>query len=344
MEKKAQTLNAKKLTKQDFASDQEPRWCVGCGDYAILAQVKRVLPELGIPREKIVFVSGIGCSSRFPYYLNTYGLHTVHGRAPTVATGIKLANPDLSVWIVTGDGDGLSIGGNHLLHLFRRNLDVNVILFNNEIYGLTKGQFSPTSPLGKVTKSSPYGSVDAPLNPISFALGAGATFVARSIDRDTRHLAHILKRAAEHKGCSFIEVYQNCNIFNDGAFAELTSPETKLDHVLYLEHGQPLIFGKEKKRGLRLKGMNFEIVELHEEEDVGQLYLHNENDFNPAAAFLLAHLTDREDYPTPVGVFRRIQEPTYEYLVHDQIQRVTDQKGKGDLAQIYMSGDVWKVE
>ena len=344
MQKDKDTVAAKKLTKQDFASDQEPRWCVGCGDYAILAQMKRVLPELGIPRENIVFVSGIGCSSRFPYYLNTYGLHTVHGRAPTVATGIKLANPELSVWIVTGDGDGLSIGGNHLLHLFRRNPDVNVILFNNEIYGLTKGQFSPTSPLGKVTKSSPYGSVDAPLNPISFALGAGATFVARTIDRDTRHMAHILKRAVEHKGCSFVEVYQNCNIFNDGAFIELTAPDSKPDHVLYLEDGQPLIFGKEKDRGLRLKGMNFEVVNIATEEDKAGLYVHQESNANPAAAFLLAHLTDQEAYPTPVGVFRRVEAPTYESLVYDQIQRVTEQKGRGDLVQVFMSGDVWRVE
>ena len=251
-----------KLARQDFISNQDVRWCPGCGDYSILAQTQKSLPDLGIPRENFVFISGIGCSSRFPYYMNTYGFHTIHGRAPTLASGVKLARPDLSVWVVTGDGDSLSIGGNHFIHVLRRNIDLNIVLFNNRIYGLTKGQYSPTSELGKVTKSTPFGSLDTPFNPPAVALGAQATFVARSIDRYPSHLQKMLGRAHGHKGASFLEVYQNCLIFNDGAFRLLTEKETKGDHVLELENGKPMIFGKEKNKGIRLDGFKPEVVTL----------------------------------------------------------------------------------
>lgn len=336
--------SAPQPVKEDFGSDQEVRWCPGCGDYAILAQMKRVLPDLGIPREKTVFVSGIGCSSRFPYYMNTYGFHTIHGRAPTVATGIKLANPELSVWLITGDGDGLSIGGNHLMHLFRRNLDVNIVLFNNQIYGLTKGQFSPTSPAGKITKTTPYGSLSNPFNPISMALAGGATFVARTIDRHTKHMAEIFRRAAEHKGCAFVEVYQNCNIFNDGAFKELTDADTKQDHVLYLEDRQPLVYGKESNRGLRINGFNFEVKEIQGEDDLSDLSRHNENDPNSGYAYLLSKLSDTPGFPTPIGVFRRMEAEPYEVKFHEQMRMVTEKKGRGDLKKLFLTGDTWQVD
>lgn len=330
--------------KINFASDQEVRWCPGCGDYAILSTIKKVLPELGIPREKLVFVSGIGCSSRFPYYLNTYGVHSIHGRAPTIATGIRLANPDLSVWIITGDGDGLSIGGNHLIHIMRRNLNVNIILFNNQIYGLTKGQYSPTSPRGQVTKSSPYGSIDNPFNPVRVALAAGATFVARTIDRDTRHMAEIFRRAARHKGVSFIEVYQNCVIFNDGAFRVVTDPSEKWEHALYMEHEKPLLFGKENKKGLVLKGYHLEVVEVPDPAHVDHILVHNEHHPDTAYATLLSELTDKPDMPIPVGVFRDIEAETYEEAFFRQIEYVRQRKGEGDLKQLLLTGDTWKVE
>ena len=330
--------------KEDFGSDQEVRWCPGCGDYAILAQMKRVLPDLGIPREKTVFISGIGCSSRFPYYMNVYGFHTIHGRAPTVATGLKLANPELSVWLITGDGDGLSIGGNHLMHLFRRNLNVNVVLFNNQIYGLTKGQFSPTSPVGKVTKTTPYGSLSNPFNPTSLALAAGASFVARTIDRHTKHMAEIFRRAAEHEGCSFVEVYQNCNIFNDGAFKVLTEAETKLDNVLFLEDGQPLVYGKEGNRGLQLNGFDFEIKDIHNEKDIAGLHVHSEGVTNTAYAYLLSKLSDNPDMPTPIGVFRKFEAKPYEIKFHEQMELVKEKKGKGDLKKLFLTSDTWQVD
>ena len=250
------------LKPADFASDQDVRWCPGCGDYSILAQMKKVMPTLGIPRENIVFISGIGCSSRFPYYMNTYGIHSIHGRAPAVATGLKSSRPDLNVWVITGDGDGLSIGGNHLMHAIRRNMDVNIVLFNNRIYGLTKGQYSPTSPLGKTTKSTPMGSVDNPLYPLSIAIGCEATFVARSIDTHIKHLEVTLKRAAEHRGTAFVEVYQNCNIFNDNAWAYTKDRQTKQENTIELEHGKPLIFGANRDKGIRLNGLEPEVVEL----------------------------------------------------------------------------------
>src|SRR4051812_47472884 len=278
------------LKPTDFASDQDVRWCPGCGDYSILAQMKKVLPTLGIPREKTVFISGIGCSSRFPYYMNTYGIHSIHGRAPAVATGLKASRPDLSVWVITGDGDALSIGGNHLMHAIRRNLDLNIVLFNNRIYGLTKGQYSPTSPLGQVTKSTPMGSVDNPLHPLSMAIGCEATFVARSIDVNIKHLTATLKRAAEHKGTSFVEVYQNCNVFNDGAFEYATSRDTKLDTVLELEHGKPLIFGAKRDRGIRLNGMEPEIVQLGKGISEDDLLFHDERAPEPTLAYLLSRM------------------------------------------------------
>ncbi|RMF60351.1 MAG: 2-oxoacid:ferredoxin oxidoreductase subunit beta, partial [Calditrichaeota bacterium] len=306
MADKEQAMSTKPQQKQDFSSDQDVRWCPGCGDYAILAQMKRVLPTLGIPREKFVFISGIGCASRFPYYLNTFGLHTIHGRAPTVATGIKLANPELSVWIITGDGDSLSIGGNHLIHICRRNLDVKIVLFNNQIYGLTKGQYSPTSPKGKITKTSPYGSLDTPFNPVSLALSAGATFVARTIDRDTKHMAEMFRRAAMHKGCAFVEVFQNCNIFNDGAYNEFTDPATKAERVLYLEDGKPMIYGAEQDKGLVINGFDIESISLKDEQDRERVIVHKEGNKNVAYAQLLARLTFHPQLPTPVGVFRQV--------------------------------------
>ena len=280
------------LTRKDFVSDQMVRWCPGCGDYAILAQMQKVLPELGIAKENIVFISGIGCSSRFPYYMNTYGIHSIHGRAPTLATGLKIANPDLSVWVITGDGDGLSIGGNHLLHTLRRDIDINIILFNNRIYGLTKGQYSPTSPQGKVTKSSPMGSLEQPLNPLSVAIGAEATFVARTIDTNVKHMAETLKRAAAHKGTSFVEIYQNCVIFNDKAFGYATDSKTKVDNVLELENGKPMIFGKDQDKGIRLNELNPEIVSL---DAVAQktYWFTEKTPLNPAGLICLAGCATR---------------------------------------------------
>ena len=267
------------LTSKDFATDQEVRWCPGCGDYSILAQVQKVMPGLGIPRENIVIVSGIGCSSRFPYYMNTYGMHSIHGRATAIASGLKATRPELSVWIVTGDGDSLSIGGNHTIHLLRRNFDVNILLFNNQIYGLTKGQYSPTSELNKVTKSTPYGSIDHPFNPLALALGADATFVARSMDRDPKHLQSMLLRANQHKGASFLEIYQNCNIFNDGAFEVFTEKGTKADEALFLEQGKPLVFGARQNKGIKLDGFTPVVVNLEEGHSANDLWIHDEHDF-----------------------------------------------------------------
>jgi 2-oxoglutarate ferredoxin oxidoreductase subunit beta len=330
-----------KLTRKDFTSDQTVRWCPGCGDYAILAQMQKVLPELGIPKEKIVFVSGIGCSSRFPYYMNTYGIHSIHGRAPTIATGLKIANPDLSVWIITGDGDGLSIGGNHLLHVMRRNVDVNIILFNNRIYGLTKGQYSPTSLPGHVTKSSPMGSLEQPLYPISLAVGSEATFIARTIDTHVKHMADILKRAAEHKGTSFVEVYQNCVIFNDGAWSHATDAAVKDEHILELEHGQPMIFGKNRDKGIRLNELEPEVVALDivARED---LLVHRENAPEPSLAYLLSRMR-HPDFPEPIGVFRCVEKPVYEQGVLGQIDKAIRSRGQGDLKELYHSGDTWEV-
>jgi 2-oxoglutarate ferredoxin oxidoreductase subunit beta len=329
------------LKPTDFESDQDVRWCPGCGDYSILAQMKKVLPTLGVPPEKTVFISGIGCSSRFPYYVNTYGIHSIHGRAPAFATGLKATRPDLSVWVITGDGDGLSIGGNHLLHAIRRNIDINIILFNNSIYGLTKGQYSPTSPLGHVTKSTPRGSIDHPLNPISVALAAEATFVARSIDVYVPHLIKTLTRAANHRGTSFVEIYQNCNVFNDGAWEQFTDKAVKDDNLLELEHGKPMTFGKERNKGIRLNGMTPEVVSLSEVA-ADDLLFHDESPPESQLAFLLSRMRYPK-FPEPIGVFRDVQRPTYDHLMNEQIRAATSDRGSGSLEDLFNSNETWVV-
>jgi 2-oxoglutarate ferredoxin oxidoreductase subunit beta len=332
------------LSRKDFMSDQEVRWCPGCGDYSILAQTQKVMPDLGLPREKIVFISGIGCSSRFPYYMNTYGFHTIHGRAPAIATGLKASRPDLMVWVITGDGDALSIGGNHILHVLRRNVDVKIVMFNNRIYGLTKGQYSPTSEFGKRVRSAPMGAPDYPLNPLSVAIGAEATFVARTVDTDTKHLIATLERAAAHKGTAFVEVYQNCNIYNDGAFAYLTDRETHDDRALYLEHGKPLLFGKDHNRGIRLNGLHPEIVTLGENGvTANDLLHHDESVADPTLAYLLSRL-DHPTYPVPLGVLRAIQRPTYDGILEEQQEAALSRYGAGDLDELFNRGDTWVVE
>ena len=339
----AETVPHEKYTAKDFQSDQDVRWCPGCGDYSILAQTQRIMPDLGIPRHKVVFISGIGCSSRFPYYMDTYGFHSIHGRATALASGVKMARPDLSVWVATGDGDGMSIGGNHLIHLLRRNLDIKVLLFNNQIYGLTKGQYSPTSELGKITKSTPYGSLDYPFNPASLALGASATFVARTLDRDPRHLQATLKRAADHRGTAFVEVYQNCNVFNDGAFFQFTEKETKDDSVVFIEHGKPLIFGKEHDKGIRLNGFTPEVVSLKDGKySTTDLLVHNEKD--TTLSFILADMTYKSHLPRPVGIFLSIDRPTYEDGMTKQIQTAKEKRGEGDIAKLLNSGETWVIE
>ena len=331
-----------KLTRKDYASDQEVRWCPGCGDYSILAQMQKSMADLGIARENLVFVSGIGCSSRFPYYMNTYGFHTIHGRAPAFATGIKCANPELSVWVATGDGDGLSIGGNHMLHVLRRNMDIKIILFNNRIYGLTKGQLSPTSEFGKTTKSTPVGSIENPINPIAFALASEATFVARAIDTDTVHLQEVIRRAAEHKGAAFVEVFQNCNIFNDGAFESVAGKDVRDDKLLRLEHGKPMVYGKDRDRGICLDGYHVETVQLTDGITEKDLIVHDEAARDSSLAYLLAH-NRHSDFPVPVGVFRAVRRPTYDELLTDQIKTSRDKKGEGSLHDLIYSGLRWTV-
>jgi 2-oxoglutarate ferredoxin oxidoreductase subunit beta len=331
------------LKADDFASDQDIRWCPGCGDYSILAQMKKVLPEIGIPPEQTVFISGIGCSSRFPYYVNTYGVHSIHGRAPAVATGLKLARPDLSVWVITGDGDSLSIGGNHFIHLLRRNVDLNIVLFNNRIYGLTKGQYSPTSVEGQITKSTPMGVVDHPLNPISIAIGAEATFIARSVDSNIKHLATVLKRAAEHRGTSFVEVYQNCNVFNDGAFSYAQDKATRDETTIELEHGKPMIFGKDKDKGIRLNGFSLEVVNLAEGKIKETELLFHDEQADPALGYLLSRMRHPQ-FPEPIGVLRNVAHETFEQAVRGQIDQAVEQRGKGDLQKLFASGDTWTVK
>jgi 2-oxoglutarate ferredoxin oxidoreductase subunit beta len=330
-----------KLTKKDFQSDVDPRWCPGCGDYSILAQVQTVLPDLGIPKENFVFISGIGCSSRFPYYMNTYGFHTIHGRAPAIATGLKMSRPDLSVWVVTGDGDALSIGGNHFIHMMRRNVDLKVLLFNNRIYGLTKGQYSPTSELGKRTKSTPAGSIDAPFNPLHVALGANASFVARSIDVDPKHLQATLARAAKHKGTAFVEIMQNCNVFNDGAWEHITEKAVKDQAQLRLEHGKPLLFAKGTK-GIRLNGFTPEVVTLGENGVTEKDILVHDEKAAPSLSFLISELM-APDFPTPVGVFRDVERPVHHELDQAQLAAAREKKGPGDLKKLLQSGDTWTV-
>ena len=329
------------LKAADFASDQDVRWCPGCGDYSILAQMKKVLPELGVPREKIVFVSGIGCSSRFPYYMNTYGMHSIHGRAPGFATGLKTTRPDLMVWVITGDGDALSIGGNHFIHALRRNLDVNIVLFNNRIYGLTKGQYSPTSVEGQITKSTPMGSIDHPLSPLSVALAAEATFVARSLDSHVKHLAETLKRAAGHKGTSLVEVYQNCNVFNDGAMDYAREKKQRDQNVVELEHGKPLVFAGGEK-GVRLIGNRLEVVNTAD-VPADDLLIHDEADPNPSIQMMLARMS-YPDMPEPIGVLRAVEGvATYDDQINDQVELAKTQRGEGDLDKLYRSADTWVV-
>ena len=334
MQEETQTYTAK-----DFASDQEVKWCPGCGDYSILKQVQSILPEIGIKRENMVFVSGIGCSSRFPYYMNTYGIHSIHGRAPAVATGIKLANPELNVWIITGDGDGLSIGGNHFIHLMRRNLDVNILLFNNEIYGLTKGQFSPTSQLGLKTKSSPFGVIDQPFNPLSLALGSGATFVSRTLDREPKSLREVLLEAQKHKGTSFVEIYQNCVIFNDGVFDEFTNKATKEEANLYLENGKPLKFGKDLSKGIILENLEPKIIDITEDTDESKLWIHDETSILKAQILARFNFDEEfSDFPRPFGVFYKKNRASYEETFTNQVE-----KNKPDMQQILNGNITWTV-
>jgi len=336
---------AVKLTRQDFVTNQEVRWCPGCGDYSILAQVQKVMPELGLNKENIVFISGIGCSSRFPYYMNTYGFHTIHGRAPAIATGVKTANPDLQVWVVTGDGYALSIGGNHFIHALRRNVDLKIILFNNRIYGLTKGQYSPTSELGKINKSAPMGTIDYPINPLSLGLAAEATFIGRSMDVDPKHLGMMVERLAKHKGSGFLEVYQNCNIFNDGAFKNFNERVVKDDRMIYLEHGKPLLFGKNQEKGIRLntQTMEAEVVTVGENGvTTADLLVHDENSPRSYLAYILGRF-QYPDFPVPMGVFRQVLRPTYEQMLADQINTAIDKQGPGDLHKLLNSGETWTI-
>jgi len=329
-----------KLTRKDFTSGLAVRWCPGCGDFAILSQIQKTLPEIGVPRENIVFISGIGCSSRFPYYVNTYGIHSIHGRAPTLATGLKCARPELMIWVMTGDGDGLSIGGNHFLHALRRNIDINIVLFNNRIYGLTKGQYSPTSEFGKRTKSSPDGSIENPLNPIGVAIGAETSFIARTVDTFQKHMASVLKRAAEHSGATLVEVAQNCRIFNDGAWNHLTNPDTKADSVLFLEHAKPMLFGKTMEKGIRLNGLTPEVVTV---SDVGEenLLVHDESAAEPTLAYFLSRMGP-PDFPTPVGVFRCISKPVYDQSLMAQV-KAAQEGSPPDLNTLYRQTESWAV-
>ncbi|MFH9676311.1 2-oxoacid:ferredoxin oxidoreductase subunit beta [Streptomyces sp. NPDC017405] len=334
-----------KQSMKDFKSDQEVRWCPGCGDYAILAAVQGFMPELGLAKENIVFVSGIGCSSRFPYYMNTYGMHSIHGRAPAIATGLAASRRDLSVWVVTGDGDALSIGGNHLIHALRRNVNLKILLFNNRIYGLTKGQYSPTSEVGKITKSTPMGSLDAPFNPVSLAIGAEATFVARTIDSDRKHLTEVLRAAAAHPGTALIEIYQNCNIFNDGAFDALKDKERAGEALIRLEHGQPIRFGADGARGIvrdRATG-DLEVVTVTPENEA-DILVHDAHTASPTTAFALSRLADPDTlHHTPIGVFRSVERPVYDTQMAQQLDTAVAQHGKGDLAALLAGGDTWTV-
>ncbi|KAA6216239.1 2-oxoacid:ferredoxin oxidoreductase subunit beta [Streptomyces filamentosus] len=332
-------------TMKDFKSDQEVRWCPGCGDYAVLAAVQGFMPELGLAKENIVFVSGIGCSSRFPYYMNTYGMHSIHGRAPAIATGLATSRRDLSVWVVTGDGDALSIGGNHLIHALRRNVNLKILLFNNRIYGLTKGQYSPTSEVGKITKSTPMGSLDAPFNPVSLAIGAEATFVARTVDSDRKHLTEVLRRAAEHDGTALVEIYQNCNIFNDGAFDALKDKDQAKEAVIRLEHGQPIRFGAENDQGVVRDPAtgDLEVVTVTPDNE-DRILVHDAHTASPTTAFALSRLADPDTlHHTPIGVFRSVQRPVYDTLMADQLDHAVEQHGKSDLTALLTGNDTWSV-
>ncbi|PUZ20429.1 2-oxoglutarate ferredoxin oxidoreductase subunit beta [Chitinophaga costaii] len=341
------TIAPQALTSKDFATDQEVRWCPGCGDYSILKQVQTIMPGLGIPRENIVIVSGIGCSSRFPYYMNTYGMHSIHGRATAIASGLKATRPELSVWIVTGDGDGLSIGGNHTIHLLRRNFDVNIMLFNNQIYGLTKGQYSPTSEEHKITKSTPMGSIDHPFNPLALALGADASFIARSMDRDPKHLQEMLKRSNAHKGASLLEIYQNCNIFNDGAFEVFTEKGSKAEETLFVEHGKPMIFGATKNKGIRFNGLRPEVVSLEDGQySADDLWIHDENDFYKAQVLVRMFDDPRVigHFPRPFGVFYTAHRNTYEESLQLQLDDAIARRGPGDLDKLLAGNETWEIK
>jgi 2-oxoglutarate ferredoxin oxidoreductase subunit beta len=330
-------------TKKDWTSDQEVRWCPGCGDYGILLAVQMLMPDLGVLPENVVFVSGIGCSSRFPYYMNTYGIHSIHGRAPAIATGIALARPDLDVWVITGDGDGLSIGGNHLIHALRRNVNLTILLFNNRIYGLTKGQYSPTSETGKVTKSTPFGSIDPPFNPVAVALGAEASFVARTHDLDRKHMMETFRLAHEHRGASFVEIFQNCNVFNDHAFEAVTGKQRRTDMVIPLEHGQPIRFGADREKGVVMGGDGqLRVVTV---ADVGEdaIHVHDATRDDSGLAFALARLSNSMDQPTPIGVFRAVERPEYASEVSRQLVDASARKGSGDLAALLRSNGTWTV-
>ncbi|MGW3141185.1 2-oxoacid:ferredoxin oxidoreductase subunit beta [Streptomyces sp. NPDC001139] len=333
------------LTARDFKSDQEVRWCPGCGDYAILAAVQGFMPELGLAKENIVFVSGIGCSSRFPYYMNTYGMHSIHGRAPAIATGLASSRQDLSVWVITGDGDALSIGGNHLIHALRRNVNLKILLFNNRIYGLTKGQYSPTSEVGKITKSSPIGSLDAPFNPVSLAIGAEASFVARTVDSDRKHLTDVLREAAVHPGTALVEIYQNCNIFNDGAFEVLKDKQQSEEAVIRLEHGLPITFGANGSKGVVRDPATGDLVVIPVTDDTRhQILVHNAHAASPTAAFALSRLADPDTlHHTPIGVFRSVERPVYDTQMANQITAAVHQNGKGNLSALLAGGDTWTV-
>jgi 2-oxoglutarate ferredoxin oxidoreductase subunit beta len=336
-------VSDEKLGTRDFKSDQEVRWCPGCGDYAILAAFQSFLPELEIPRENLVIISGIGCSSRLPYYVNSYGMHSIHGRAPAIATGLASSRPDLSVWVITGDGDALSIGGNHVIHALRRNVNIKILLFNNRIYGLTKGQYSPTSERGKVTKSTPFGSLDTPFNPVSLALGAEASFVARTIDSDRKHLTAVLQAAADHRGTAFIEIYQNCPIFNDDAFAAVTEPGLREENVIRLEHGGPIRFGAERDRGLRFnRHGSLEAVDASG-ADADTLLVHDAHTADPSYAFALSRLDSSAVARTPIGVFRQVPRPSYDDLMSEQIEAARERHGDGDLTALLTGGDTWQV-
>ncbi|MFK0060570.1 2-oxoacid:ferredoxin oxidoreductase subunit beta [Streptomyces werraensis] len=334
-----------RLSAKDFKSDQEVRWCPGCGDYAVLAAVQGFMPELGLARENIVFVSGIGCSSRFPYYMNTYGMHSIHGRAPAIATGLATSRRDLSVWVVTGDGDALSIGGNHLIHALRRNVNLKILLFNNRIYGLTKGQYSPTSEIGKITKSTPMGSLDAPFNPVSLAIGAEASFVARTVDSDRKHLTEVLRQAAGHPGTALVEIYQNCNIFNDGAFDVLKDRRQAEEAVIRLEHGRPIRFGAEGGKGVVRDPATGDLkVVAVTPENEADILVHDAHNASPTTAFALSRLADPDTlHHTPIGVFRSVGRPVYDTLMADQLDTAVDRHGKGELAALLAGGDTWTV-
>jgi 2-oxoglutarate ferredoxin oxidoreductase subunit beta len=334
------------LTKKDFESDQDVRWCPGCGDYSILAQTQKTMPDFGVPKEKIVFISGIGCSGRLPYYMNTFGFHTIHGRAATIATGLKGARPDLMVWVITGDGDALSIGGNHLIHAMRRNVDMKMIMFNNRIYGLTKGQASPTSPIGKKTKSTPMGTIETPIIPLNLVAAAEASFIARSVDTHSEHLQEMMHRAGEHSGAAFLEVLQNCNIFNDGAWRDFTDKSVKEDRMLVLKHGEPMIFGAEKNKGIRLSGLQPEVVTIGENGvSVADLWVHDETDPDATRTQILSRMW-WPDFPVPVGVFRRVPRPTHDQLLVEQVESAKAAraaKGPVDLQKLLAAGETWTV-